>query len=61
MSDQSAGAPLTRDEIRMKIARLWRNEIARQPMSLVADNGTKVLALAELTLRIVEEAGGTSR
>ena len=59
MSDQLDMLPLTEDrtEIRTKIARLWLNEIANQPMSLAADNGLKVTALAELTLRLIEEAG----
>lgn len=47
----------SRVDVTIEIARLWRKQIAEQPMSLVADDGTKVLALSELTIRILEEAG----
>ncbi|PCK24133.1 hypothetical protein [Rhodococcus qingshengii] len=58
-ADQLNPLPLAEDRasIRRKIADVWLYEIARQPMSLCADDGTKVLALAELTLRMVEESG----
>ncbi|MBT9295357.1 hypothetical protein KKP62_10320 [Rhodococcus sp. GOMB7] len=61
MSDQLDLLPLAepRTDIRLKIAKLWLNEIAHQPMSLAADDGTKVLALSELTLRLIEESGYT--
>ena len=51
--------PLTesRADVRKRIAKLWLNEITNQPMSLAADDGTKVLVLAELTLRLIEESG----
>ncbi|MFD3594342.1 hypothetical protein ACFWU5_16585 [Nocardia sp. NPDC058640] len=47
----------SRVDVTVEIARLWRKQIAEQPMSLVADDGMKVLALSELTIRILEEAG----
>jgi hypothetical protein len=58
-TDQQSTLPLAEDRtsIRRKIADMWLQEIASQPMSLCADDGTKVLVLAELTLRMVEKAG----
>lgn len=61
MSDQLDLLPLaeSRADIRLKIAKLWLREIEHQPASLRADDGTKVLALSELTLRLIEESGYT--
>lgn len=44
-----------RTHLRNRVARLLAHHIARQPMSLVADD-TKMLALTELVLRMVEES-----
>lgn len=48
---------LAREALRMRIAKLWIREIEHQPISLIAGDGSKVLALSEMTLRLVEESG----
>ncbi|WP_043737458.1 hypothetical protein [Nocardia asiatica] len=47
----------SRADVRREVAALWRREIAVQPMTLACDDGTKTLALAELSIRVLEEAG----
>lgn len=46
-----------RNDIRMDVAKLWKREIEHQPMTLDADGGVKCLLLAEMTMRIFEDAG----